>query len=188
MAAKIRWKSLFDSSFSLTDHALEGDRRSLRLGLLTISDTRSLATDGSGDWLAGAAEAQGHIIAAREICPDHCYQLRAVVSGWIADPAIQVIITTGGTGLRPRDVTPEAIQPLLDQPIDGFAELFRSASSAEIGSSSLQSRAFAGMANQTLVVCLPGSTGACRTAWNEILKAQLDSTNRPCNFAEVLND
>ncbi len=160
--------------------------RALSIGLLTISDTRTLDTDKSGDWLADAAISQGHQIAAREICEDNRYALRAVVSRWIADPGIEVIITTGGTGLRSRDVTPEAIGPLLDQPIDGFAELFRAASVADIGSSALQSRALAGMANRTLVCCLPGSTGACKTAWESILREQLDSTNRPCNFSEVL--
>lgn len=172
----------------MTDHSLQGPRRALRLALLTVSDTRTAANDRSGDWLAAAAAEQGHELAAREICPDDRYALRAVVSGWIAAPDIHAVITTGGTGLRSRDVTPEAIVPLLDQTIDGFAELFRSASVAEIGSSALQSRALAGIANQTLVCCLPGSTGACATAWNAILKQQLDSSNRPCNFVEVLRD
>ncbi len=172
----------------MTDHSLKGPRRSLRAGLLTVSDTRTLADDKSGDWLAQALLGQGHQIGAREICKDDLYALRAVVSVWIAAPDIDVIITTGGTGLRARDVTPEALSPLLDQTIDGFAELFRAASVADIGSSALQSRALAGIANRTLLCCLPGSTGACRTAWNAILKEQLDSTNRPCNFAEVLGD
>lgn len=160
----------------------------MALGLLTISDTRTTDTDKSGAWLANAASAQGHRIAAREICRDNLYALRAVVSHWIADSNIEVIITTGGTGLRSRDVTPEAISPLLDQPIDGFAELFRAASIADIGASALQSRALAGMANRTLVCCLPGSTGACMTAWESILREQLDSSNRPCNFSEVIGD
>ncbi len=172
----------------MTDHSLKGAKRALRLALLTVSDTRTTATDKSGAWLAAAAEEEGHVVAAREICADDRYALRAVVSAWIAAPDIQVILTTGGTGLRPRDVTPEAIRPLLDQTIEGFAELFRTASLAEIGSSALQSRAMAGMANQTLICCLPGSTGACATAWNSILKEQLDSGNRPCNFVEVLGD
>ncbi|MFK7955918.1 MAG: molybdenum cofactor biosynthesis protein B [Lysobacterales bacterium] len=172
----------------MTDHSQKGPKRSLALGLLTISDTRTTDTDKSGAWLANAASAQGHRIAAREICRDNLYALRAVVSHWIADSNIEVIITTGGTGLRSRDVTPEAISPLLDQPIDGFAELFRAASIADIGSSALQSRALAGMANRTLVCCLPGSTGACMTAWESILREQLDSSNRPCNFSEVIGD
>ena len=125
----------------------------------------------------------GHNLAARELCKDEIYISRAIVSEWIADPGVDVIISTGGTGLTQRDSTPQALKPLFDQNIEGFGELFRQLSWDEIGTSTIQSRALAGLANQTLIFCLPGSTGACRTGWNRILKEQLDSRHRPCNFA-----
>jgi molybdenum cofactor biosynthesis protein B len=155
----------------------------LNIAILTLSDSRTFENDTSGQALVDSLEAAGHRLAARELCRDEIYTSRAIVSAWIADPRIDVIISTGGTGLTKRDSTPEALKPLFDQHIEGFGELFRQLSYEEIGSSTVQSRALAGLANQTLVFCLPGSTGACRTGWNRILKEQLDSSHRPCNFA-----
>ena len=154
----------------------------LNIAILTLSDSRTFENDTSGQALVDSLEAAGHRLAARELCKDEIYTSRAIVSAWIADPGIDVIISTGGTGLTKRDSTPEALKPLFDQQIEGFGELFRQLSYEEIGSSTVQSRALAGLANQTLVFCLPGSTGACRTGWNRILKEQLDSSHRPCNF------
>ena len=158
----------------------------LAIAVLTISDTRGPSEDTSGDLLAERLASAGHRLAARELVVDDVYRIRAVVSAWIADPAVQVVLTTGGTGFSGRDSTPEAVAPLFDKTIDGFGELFRQISFAEIGSSTIQSRAVGGMANDTLIFALPGSTGACRTAWDEILNAQLDSAFKPCNFAELL--
>lgn len=155
----------------------------LNIAILTLSDSRTFEDDTSGQALVDSLEAAGHNLAVRELCKDEIYTSRAIVSAWIADPGIDVIISTGGTGLTQRDSTPEALKPLFDQNIEGFGELFRQVSYEEIGSSTVQSRALAGLANQTLVFCLPGSTGACRTGWNRILKEQLDSSHRPCNFA-----
>jgi molybdenum cofactor biosynthesis protein B len=129
--------------------------------------------------------AAGHQLVDRVIVPDNIYQIRAIVSRWIADAAVQVILTTGGTGLTGRDGTPEAIAPLLDKTIEGFGELFRMISYQEIRTSTIQSRALAGVANGTYIFCVPGSTGACRTAWEGILQDQLDARHRPCNFAEL---
>lgn len=157
----------------------------LDIAVLTLSDTRTRDNDTSGDALAELLESAGHRLAAREICRDDVHQMRAVVAGWIADPGIDVILTTGGTGFTGRDSTPEALAPLFERPIDTFGELFRHLSYQEIGSSTVQSRALAGLANRTLVFCLPGSTGACRTAWNGILREQLDSRHRPCNFVAI---
>jgi len=158
----------------------------LNIAVLTVSDTRTRENDKSGDLLAGRLEAAGHRLAARKIRPDDIYQLRATVSAWIADPAIQVVITTGGTGVTGRDGTPEAVAPLLDKVIDGFGEMFRSLSWHDIGTSTLQSRCLAGVANGTYVFCLPGSTGACATGWDELIEKQLDYRTRPCNLAELL--
>ena len=155
----------------------------LNIAILTLSDSRTFETDTSGQFLEESLVNAGHKLAAREICKDEIYISRAIVSGWIADAGIDVIISTGGTGLTRRDSTPEALKPLFDQHIEGFGELFRQLSWEEIGTSTVQSRAVAGMANQTLIFCLPGSTGACRTGWERILKEQLDSSHRPCNFA-----
>lgn len=154
----------------------------LNLAILTVSDTRTIETDTSGGYLAENAARAGHRVLDRQICRDDVYRLRAQVSEWIASPEIDVILCTGGTGFTDRDSTPEALQPLLDKQIDGFGELFRQLSHAEIGSSTVQSRCFAGIANRTLVFALPGSTGACRTAWDGILAEQLDSRHSPCNF------
>lgn len=154
----------------------------LNIVVLTISDTRTADNDTSGDTLARLAEEAGHRVVMRHICKDDVYRMRAAVSNWIAAPDIHCIISTGGTGMTQRDSTPEALRPLLDREIDGFGELFRQLSFDEIGSSTVQSRAFAGVANRTLLFCLPGSTGACRTGWNSILKEQLDARHKPCNF------
>jgi molybdenum cofactor biosynthesis protein B len=158
----------------------------LNIAVLTVSDTRTPETDTSGKFLVDALLEAGHNIAAHKIVIDDVYQLRAIVSHWIADPAIDAIITTGGTGFSGRDSTPEALMPLFDKNIEGFGELFRHLSLSDIGTSTVQSRAFAGLANKTVIFCVPGSTGACRLAWNGILKEQLDSRHRPCNFVGVL--
>ncbi|MCO4830251.1 MAG: molybdenum cofactor biosynthesis protein B [Gammaproteobacteria bacterium] len=158
----------------------------LKIALVTVSDTRTAENDTSGDYLADALSGVGHELVDRVIVIDDCYLLRARVSSYIADPMVQVVLMTGGTGFTGRDSTPEAIGPLLDTRIDGFGELFRQLSFAEIGTSTVQSRALGGLANNTLIFCVPGSTGACRTAWDGILLSQLDSTHRPCNFAELI--
>lgn len=155
----------------------------LHIAVLTLSDTRKPDTDTSGQVLADLLIAAGHNLAARDLCKDDIYLSRAIVSAWIAAEGIDVVITTGGTGLTQRDSTPEALKPLFDRSIEGFGELFRQISYDEIGSSTIQSRAIAGLANQTLIFCLPGSTGACKTGWNGILAQQLNSGHRPCNFA-----
>ena len=158
----------------------------LKVAVLTVSDTRSQETDTSGAFLEEALREAGHEIADRQIVIDDVYQLRAIVSQWIADPEVEVILTTGGTGFSGRDSTPEALAPLFDKTIDGFGEVFRSLSHSEIGSSTVQSRALAGLANGTVIFCMPGSTGACRTAWEGVLRDQLDSEHKPCNFVGVL--
>ena len=157
----------------------------LDIALLTVSDSRTLAEDSSGDYLAGALADAGHRLADRALLPDDRYAMRALVSKWIADPGIDGIIVTGGTGFTGRDSTPEALLPLLDKEMPGFGELFRAASVEEIGTSSLQSRAFAGLANGTFLFALPGSTSACRTAWEKIIVHQLDARTRPCNLATL---
>jgi len=159
----------------------------INVAVLTVSDTRTLESDTSGQYLADQVVEMGHKLLAREIVIDDIYLLRAKVSEWIADPQIHVIISTGGTGFTGRDSTPEALAPLFDKQIDGFGELFRHLSFADIGTSTVQSRALGGMANNTMVFCLPGSTGACRMGWNGILKEQLDSRHRPCNFVPHTN-
>lgn len=154
----------------------------LSIAVLTVSDSRTLDTDTSGQYLIEALQADGHNLADRALVIDDLYQMRAVVSQWIADSAVQVILTTGGTGLTGRDSTPEGLSPLFDKTVDGFGELFRYLSLADIGTSTVQSRALAGLANRTLIFCLPGSTGACRLAWEGILHEQLDARVQPCNF------
>lgn len=161
---------------------------SLKCAVLTISDTRTSATDTSGNWLAETLARAGHVCVARQIVPDNVYQIRKVISDWIADDNVQIILTTGGTGFSHRDSTPEAVRPLFDQTIDGFGELFRQISYAEIGTSTIQSRAVAGTANGTLIFCLPGSTHACQTAWDGILREQFDVNHKPCNFATQFPD
>ena len=158
----------------------------LALAVLTVSDTRTPDNDTSGDLLVQRLEEAGHHLQARQIVKDDIYQLRKVVSEWIADERIQGIITTGGTGFSGRDSTPEALGVLFDKHIEGFGELFRHLSWQEIGSSTVQSRCLGGLANATVVFCLPGSTGACRTAWHGILREQLDSRHRPCNYANLV--
>lgn len=158
----------------------------LDMAVLTVSDTRDEDTDTSGRYLAESLQAAGHRLAEKAILPDDIYRLRALVSRWIAAPDISVVILTGGTGLTGRDHTPQAIKPLLDREIDGFGELFRMLSYHEIKSSTVQSRALAGVANATFIFCIPGSTSACTTAWEGILKAQLDSRTRPCNFVQLI--
>ena len=160
--------------------------QALAIAVLTVSDTRGADEDTSGDLLVERLEQTGHRLAARRIVRDDVYQIRAVVSAWIADPDIDAVLTTGGTGFTGRDSTPEALTPLFDKTIDGFGELFRQVSYTEIGSSTIQSRAVAGLANATLVFAMPGSTNACRTAWDKILENQFDANFRPCNFAELL--
>ncbi|AWV08052.1 molybdenum cofactor biosynthesis protein B [Marilutibacter maris] len=157
----------------------------LSLCVLTVSDSRTPANDSSGDYLAQALADAGHRLAARALLPDDKYRLRATVSQWIADDAVDGILVTGGTGFTGRDSTPEALMPLLDKRMDGFGELFRAISFEEIGTSTLQSRAFAGLANGTFVFALPGSTSACRTGWEKIIRAQLDARTRPCNLANL---
>lgn len=154
----------------------------INLAILTVSDTRGIDDDSSGSYLKEQSELAGHIVADRKICIDDIYQIRAVLSAWIANPDIDAVISTGGTGFSGRDSTPEAVLPLLDKEIEGFGELFRYLSFKEIGTSTVQSRALAGMSNDTFIFCLPGSTGACRTGWNGILREQLDSQHKPCNF------
>ena len=158
----------------------------LRMAVITISDSRTPDNDGSGDYLAGALEAEGHRLVRRRIVKDDRYVLRAEVSALIADPEVDVILTTGSTGLTGRDVAPETLEPLFDKTIDGFGELFRAASVADIGAATIQSRAFAGIANGTIIFCMPGSPGACRTAWEEVIRPQLDSRTRPCNLATLM--
>lgn len=159
---------------------------SLNICVLTVSDTRNLQTDTSGQTLQHLLTEAGHKLYARELVIDDIYQIRAVVSKWIADTQAQVILITGGTGFAGRDSTVEAVCPLFDKTVVGFGELFRHISLAEIGTSTIQSRATAGLANRTLVFCLPGSTGACTTAWNQIIVQQLDSRHKPCNFVGQL--
>jgi molybdenum cofactor biosynthesis protein B len=158
----------------------------VNIAVLTVSDSRDETTDKSGALLVARLEEAGHRKAAKAIVPDDVYQVRAVVSAWIADPDIQAVITTGGTGLTGRDGTPEAIAPLLDKQIDGFGETFRAVSLAQIRTSTIQSRALAGVANGTYVFCVPGSSGACATAWDEIIGHQLDYRTRPCNLVELM--
>jgi molybdenum cofactor biosynthesis protein B len=157
----------------------------LRVAVLTVSDSRSAADDTSGDYLAEALAGAGHVLAARALLPDDKYKLRAQVSAWIADEGVDGILVTGGTGFTGRDSTPEALLPLLDKQMDGFGELFRALSFEDIGTSSLQSRAFAGLANATFVFCLPGSTSACRLGWEKLIGPQLDARTRPCNLAAL---
>ena len=161
------------------------DFRPLQLCVLTVSDSRTPATDTSGDYLVSALAEAGHRLADRALLPDDKYRLRAQVSQWIADAGIHGILVTGGTGFTGRDSTPEALLPLLDKHMDGFGELFRSLSFADIGTSTLQSRAFAGLANGTFLFALPGSTSACRTGWEKIIAAQLDARTKPCTLANL---
>jgi molybdenum cofactor biosynthesis protein B len=154
----------------------------LNVAVLTVSDTRNESNDTSGGFLVDAVENAGHDLIEKKIVKDDKYQLRALVSRWIASDNIQVVLVTGGTGFTGRDTTPEALSVLFDKEVEGFGELFRHISYLEIGTSTVQSRALAGMANGTAIFCMPGSTGACKTAWGGILKEQLDNAHKPCNF------
>jgi len=158
----------------------------LNIAVLTISDTRSLGDDKSGSTLAERLTAAGHKLAAREIVTDDVEAIRVIVKRWIADPDLDVVITTGGTGFTGRDVTPEAIEPLFEKRMDGFSVAFHMLSHAKIGASTVQSRATAGVAGATFIFCLPGSPGACRDGWDGILAPQLDYRTRPCNFVEIM--
>ena len=159
---------------------------SLNIALLTVSDSRDSATDKSGDKLSTCLTDTGHRLADRQWVKDDIYAIRAVVCQWIAAADIDVILTTGGTGFTARDSTPDALMPLFDRVIDGYGELFRHLSYARIGTSTIQSRALAGIANRTVIFSIPGSTNACQMAWEEIIKAQLDRRHRPCNFVEMI--
>jgi molybdenum cofactor biosynthesis protein B len=158
----------------------------LHCAVLTVSDSRTIKEDTSGALLAELLQAEGHTLAARKLVRDDVYAIRAEVSGWIADDAVNVVLTTGGTGFTGRDSTPEALLPLFDKTIDGFGELFRQLSYDEIGASTIQSRAVGGLANGTLIFALPGSSNAVRTGWTRILGPQLNADTRPCNFVELL--
>lgn len=159
--------------------------RPLRIAVLTVSDTRDRSTDRSGDTLAALITEAGHELARREIVTDDVTAVRAQVEAWIADPAVDVILTTGGTGFTGRDITPDAVKPLFEKEIEGFSVVFHMLSFQSVGTSTIQSRACGGTANGTYVFCLPGSPGACKDAWNGILKWQLDSRHKPCNLADI---
>lgn len=159
----------------------------LNIAILTVSDTRDESTDTSGQALVERAKLAGHQVIEKSIVKDDIYQLRAIVSQWIADDNIHAIVSTGGTGFTARDNTPEALTPLFDRQIEGFGELFRAISFQEIGTSTVQSRAFGGMANNTVIFCVPGSTNACKTAWDNIIAEQLTSSHKPCNFVPHLH-
>jgi len=158
----------------------------LTIAVLTVSDSRTAADDRSGTKLGTMLEESGHRLYEKTIVPDDQYQIRAQVSTWIASPEVQVVLTTGGTGLTGRDGTPEAVQVLFDKEMEGFGELFRALSYDSIGTSTMQSRAMAGVANGTFIFCLPGSPGACKDAWSQILCLQLDYRTRPCNLVEIM--
>ncbi len=158
----------------------------VRIAVLTVSDTRHEADDRSGSTLVELLTADGHVLADRAIVKDDIAQIRARVQAWIADANVDVVITTGGTGFTGRDVTPEALKPLFEKEIDGFSTVFHIISYAKIETSTIQSRACAGLAGETYIFCLPGSPGACKDGWNGILKWQLDNRHRPCNFVEIM--
>ncbi len=158
----------------------------VNIAVLTVSDTRDESTDTSGQYFVEALQGAGHVLADKQIVKDDIYQIRAVLSRWIADNTVQAVLVTGGTGFSGRDSTPEAAAVLFDKAIEGFGEVFRHFSLNEIGTSTLQSRALAGFANNTVIFCVPGSTNACRTAWEKIIREQLDNRHRPCNFVPHL--
>jgi molybdenum cofactor biosynthesis protein B len=159
----------------------------VNIAVLTVSDTRTPETDASGAWLAAAIEAAGHNLAARAIVPDDIEAIRAAVRSWIDDPGVDAVVTTGGTGLTGRDVTPEAVAPLFDKVIEGFAVVFHNVSFRSVGLSTIQSRACAGVAGGTFIFCLPGSGGAVRDGWEQVISHQLDARTRPCNLVEIMN-
>ena len=158
----------------------------LNIAVLTISDSRTEEDDVSGKTLVDRLEKAGHQLIEKKIVADDIYQIRAVISSWIAEHDINAVITTGGTGVTGRDGTPEAVEPLLDKVLDGFGEVFRMLSYQDIKTSTIQSRAIAGVANGTYIFCLPGSSGACRTAWDDLIKEQLDSRTKPCNLVQLM--
>jgi molybdenum cofactor biosynthesis protein B len=158
----------------------------VRIAVLTMSDTRSAKEDKSGDLLAAFIKDAGHVLADRKLVRDDEQAIRQIVEGWINDPQVDCVITTGGTGFTGRDVTPEAVKPLFEKEIEGFAILFHTLSYQKVGTSTIQSRACAGVARGTYIFCVPGSSGACRDAWDGILKYQLDARHRPCNFVEIM--
>lgn len=160
----------------------------LQLAVLTVSDSRDESTDSSGQLLVERLQQAGHTLADKTIVIDDIYKIRAALSNWIASDNIQGILITGGTGFTSRDSTPEAVIPLFDKTIDGYGELFRHVSHGQIGTSTIQSRAVAGLANQTIIFCMPGSGNACATAWDEIIESQLDSRHKPCNFVLQLKN
>ncbi|RLT94431.1 MAG: molybdenum cofactor biosynthesis protein B [Ketobacter sp.] len=160
----------------------------VKVAVLTVSDTRTEATDTSGNLLVESVTGAGHEVTDKQISLDDVYQIRAIVSGWIASPEVEAILITGGTGFSGRDTTPEAVAPLFDKQIEGFGEVFRHISFNEIGTSTVQSRALGGLANNTVIFCMPGSTNACRTAWNGIIQQQLDATHKPCNFVKLITE
>ena len=164
----------------------EREFKPLNIAVMTVSDTRTEETDKSGNTLVKLLTEAGHTLADKQIVPDDVYRIRAVVSHWIADNTVNAVITTGGTGITGRDTTPEAVAALFDKQIDGFGEIFRAVSYEEIDTSTIQSRAVAGVANATFIFCLPGSTGACRTGWGKIISHQLDYRTRPCNLLELM--
>lgn len=170
----------------MTEKKTEREFIPLNIAVLTISDSRTEATDKSGDRLVNLLEQQGHELYEKKIVPDDKYQIRAEVSRWIADEQVQVVLTTGGTGVTGRDGTPEAVSVLFDKTIDGFGETFRALSYEKIKTSTIQSRAIAGVANGTYIFCMPGSMSACVTAWDELIRLQLDYRTRPCNLVELM--
>ena len=168
-------------------HRSAPEFRPFRIHLLTVTDTRSPTEDGSGNYLTEALQAAGHVLHARDWCRDERYDIRAIVSAAIAEPQTDIVLITGGTGMFERDITPDAVEILFDKTIPGFGEVFRAVSLQEIGMSTIQSRAVAGIANHTLIFCLPGSTGACRTAWEKVIAPQLDPRINSCGFTRVFN-
>jgi molybdenum cofactor biosynthesis protein B len=170
----------------MSNNPNERQFKPLNIAVMTVSDTRTEATDTSGDTLVKLLTGAGHRLAEKRIVPDDIYRIRAVISQWIADADINAVITTGGTGITARDSTPEAVSVLFDKQIDGFGEVFRAISYGEINTSTIQSRAVAGVANATFIFCLPGSTGACRTGWGKLISHQLDYRTRPCNLVELM--
>ena len=166
---------------SASDHFIP-----VNIAVLTVSDTRNIDTDTSGQLLVDSLQSAGHQLADRTLTHDDIYQIRAIVSRWIASPAVEAILITGGTGFSGRDNTPEAVIPLFDKQIEGYGELFRHLSFRDIGTSTIQSRAVGGLANNKVIFCMPGSTNACRTAWDEIISIQLDSSRKPCNYVKLI--
>ena len=178
----LRYHDLISSQNHFARGSMSETITTLNIAILTVSDTRTVDSDKSGQYLVEALESAGHRLIDRALVKDDIYKQRAVVSDWIARDDVHAVITTGGTGFTSRDDTPEALRVLFDKDVDGFGELFRQISYEEIGTSTIQSRALAGFANRTVIFCLPGSTGACKTGWTKLIKSQLDANYKPCNF------